>query len=40
MLVMLSNDNNVLCALRSDTSGLVGDDDLLNTVASCLLEFQ
>jgi len=40
MLAMLSNDNNVLCASWSDTSGLVDDVDLLGTVNSSLLELQ
>ena len=40
MQVMLSNDDNVLFASWSDICGLVGDDDLLGTVNSCLLELQ
>ena len=38
--MMLSNDNDVLCASWSDISGLVGNDDLLGTVNLCLVEIQ
>jgi len=40
MLVMLSNDNNVLCASWSDMGVRVGGDGLLGTMNSCLTELQ
>ena len=40
MTMMLSNDNDVLFASSSEMSELIGEDDSLGTVNSCLVELQ